>query len=141
MKNEWEIKVTEDDILSNIQSTFHKMYPLLKMQFFQNPSQEGITLTAKKHLSPLLPIEEVTMFHASATIDVSPYRTIGELKYDFFHELGLNIEIVQLSDKNESDPTETDNKSLIQYSSKEETYHIFNGAMKYQNYIPWIKPK
>ena len=141
MKDDWEIKVTEDDIIRNIQRAFHKMYPLLKMQFLRNPSQEGNTLTVKEHLSPLLPIEEVTMFHASAIIDVSPYRTIGELKYDFFHELGLNIEIMQLSDKKESDPAETDKRSLIQYSGKEETYHIFNGAMKRQNYIPWIKPK
>lgn len=92
-----EINVIEDDLLLNIQHSFRAQYPFLKLLFYKSPYREADVYHKAELLDENLPMEEVTMFHTAGRIDVSPERTVTAVEKDFFHKLGLSVQIVRKS--------------------------------------------
>lgn len=102
------LNVIEDDLLQNIDSGFREHYPYLKLVFYKNPHLEGEASKPIEKLKASMPMEEVTMFHTGAQIDISPERTVSEVEADFFHKLGLCVQVVRLSGNIYITTTETD---------------------------------
>lgn len=92
-----EINVIEDDLLCNIQHSFRAQYPHLKLLFYKSPYREADVYHKAILLDENLPMEEVTMFHTAGRIDIGPERTVAAVEKDFFHKLGLSVQIVRQS--------------------------------------------
>lgn len=92
-----EINVIEDDLLCNIQHSFRAQYPHLKLLFYKSPYREANVYHKAILLDENLPMEEVTMFHTAGRIDIAPERTVAAVEKDFFHKLGLSVQIVRQS--------------------------------------------
>ncbi len=109
-----EINIIEDDLIRNIQQEFHSQYPYLKLQFYKNPHQLGEASPKTELLNAALPIAEVTMFHTGGKIDIRPERTVEEVEYDFFHKLGLCVQVMRQSGNIWLTTTDTDHWTLQQ---------------------------
>jgi len=92
-----EIKVTEEDLIQNIQRSFHEQYPYLKLHFYKNPHKVGEVSPKADQLDAATPIEEAAMFHTSGKVDIGPERTVAEVEADFFHKLGLCVQVMRQS--------------------------------------------
>jgi len=113
-----EIKIIEDDIIRNIEQEFRKQYAYLKLQFYKNPHGEGEPSPVKERLNAALPIEEVTMFHTAGKINTSPGRTVAQVEHDFYHFLGLCVQILRQSGDLWIETTGTDQWTLQQQNDK-----------------------
>lgn len=92
-----ELHVIEEDLLCNIQRSFQAYYPFLKLLFYKSPYRAADVFHKAELLDEHLPMEEVTMFHTSGWVDVGPERTAMAVETDFFHKLGLSVQIVRRS--------------------------------------------
>jgi len=117
-----EITVIEDDYIRNIQSDFRKRYPHLKLEFYKNPHQVGASSPETEHLDATLPISEITMFHTGANVDVSPERTVAEVESDFFHKLGLCVQVMRQFGTSWVATTETDLWTLREQNDRGANY-------------------
>lgn len=106
------LHVIEDDLLTNIDSAFREQYPYLKLAFYKNPHAVGAASKPSEKLLPSMPMEEATIFHTSASIDISPERTVAEVEAEFLHKLGLCIQVARLSGNVYITTTETDHWTL-----------------------------
>ena len=113
-----ELYIIEDDFIRNIQADFHRQYPYLKLDFYRNPHQEGASSPKAEQLNAALPIEDVTMFHTGGRIDISPERTTAQVESDFFHKLGLCVQIARQSGNEWITTTDTDYWTLKQQNEK-----------------------
>lgn len=112
------LTVIEDDLIQNIQHAFQEQYPYLKLQFYKNPHQEGEASPVKERLANSLPIAEVTMFHTGGIIDINTQRTVTALEADFFHILGLGVQVLRQSGDLWLETTHTDCWTLQQQNEK-----------------------
>jgi len=108
------LHVIEDDLLQNIDAAFREQYPYLRLVFYKNPHSEGMASDPKERLNPSTPVEEAVMFHTAGNIDISPERVVAELEADFFHKLGLCVQVARLSGDQYIITTETDYWTLQQ---------------------------
>jgi len=113
-----ELYILEEDIIRNIQQNFQKHYPHLKLQFYKNPHGKGEPSPRQESLSPLLPIEEVTMFHTSGRINIDPVRTVAEVEHDFYRLMGLCVQIFRQAGDLWLETTGTDCQTLQQQEDK-----------------------
>lgn len=118
------LNIIEDDLLQNIQLEFQEQYPYLKLQFYKNPHRDGDASPAKERLNASLPIEQVTMFHNGGKIDISPQRTVAALEADFFHVLGLCIQVLRQSGPVWLETTSTDYWTLQQQNNKGKEHSV-----------------
>jgi len=102
----------EEDVIRNIQRNFREVYPHLKLQFYKNPHMHGSPSPAGEKLSPLLAIEEVTMVHTSGKVNIDPDRTVAQVEYDFFRNLGLCVQVFRQSGDMWLETTDTDDWTL-----------------------------
>lgn len=109
-----KINIIEDDLIVNIQRDFQYYYPYLKLRFYKNPHDEGGGSRENECLDIYTPIEEVTMFHTSGSININPDCTVAELEHDFFHTLGLCVQIYRQSGNIWLETTSTDDWTLQQ---------------------------
>ncbi len=94
-----DINIIEDDILCNIQSDFQKQYPFLKLQFYKRSPTEATDLPETDKLSVDTPLEDATIFHCAALIDIAPQRTVQAIEEDFLRLLGLWVQVFRRSQK------------------------------------------
>lgn len=113
-----ELNIIEDDLIRNIQHSFREQYPYLKLLFYTRPHNEGEASQQEEQLSAALPIEEVTMFHTSGKIDISPERTVAEVEADFYHKLGLCVQVVRKAGDIWLTTTRTDHWTLRRQNAK-----------------------
>lgn len=117
-----ELNIIEDDLIRNIQHGFREQYPYLKLLFYTHPHNEGEASQREEQLSAALPIEDVTMFHTSGKIDISPERTVAEVEADFYHKLGLCVQVVRKAGDIWLTTTRTDQWTLRQQNAKGHEY-------------------
>jgi hypothetical protein len=113
-----EIYISEDAIITNIQSEFQAAYPFLKLEFYRQPHEAGQPSPAQEKLSPETPIEDIRMIHVFGWIDISHKRTALELEYDFRHIYGLNVQVMRKSGDLWLETTRTDNWTLGQLNDE-----------------------
>lgn len=113
-----EINIIEDDYIRNIRNDFSRQYPYLKLQFYKNPHQEGEASHKEEQLSDALAIEDVTMFHTGGRIDVGPQRTVAEVEADFYHKLGLCVQVMRQSGNTWLTTIGTDHWTLKEQNDK-----------------------
>ncbi|XZF15718.1 hypothetical protein ACTHGU_06245 [Chitinophagaceae bacterium MMS25-I14] len=107
-----ELYITEDDLLKNIQHGFRQYYPRLKLEFYKHPHEKNAGSPADARLSLEVPVEDVVMFHTAACINVAPQRTVASVEEDFFHKLGLCVQIFRQSGDLWIETTRTDGYTL-----------------------------
>ncbi|SEW45214.1 hypothetical protein SAMN05428988_5975 [Chitinophaga sp. YR573] len=113
-----EIYISEEAIISNIQSDFRKAYPFLNLEFYRQPHEVGERCCAEDKLSPDTPIDDIRMMHTFGWIDISKQRTAAEVEYDFKHQLGLSVQVMRKSGKMWIQTTKTDHWTLQQLSEE-----------------------
>jgi len=118
-----EINVTEDDLLLNIQHSFRAQYPHLKLLFYKSPYREADVYHKAELLDENLPMEEVTMFHTAGRIDVGPERTVAAVENDFFHKLGLSVQIVHQTSNSWAPAVNTGQSTLYQQNEEGGAVH------------------
>lgn len=117
------LHIIEDDLIQNIQREFQEQYSCLKLQFYKNPHEAGEASPAKECLKASLPIADVTMFHTGGDIDINPERTVRELEADFFHILGLCVQVLRKAGLVWLETTDTDSWTLQQQNEKGKEYN------------------
>jgi hypothetical protein len=122
-----EIYISEEAIIANIQDDFHRNYPFLKLEFYQQPHEEGESCRKEEKLSPDTPIDDIRMIHTFGWINISKHRTAAELEYDFRHNMGLSVQVMRKSGDMWVQTTKTDNWTLNQLNEegKLAVQHIF----------------
>lgn len=113
-----KINIIEDDLIVNIQRDFQYYYPYLKLRFYKNPHEKGEGSRENECLDIYTPIEEVTMFHTSCSINISPDYTVADLEDDFFRNLGLCVQVFRQSGNIWLETTSTDDWTLQQQNEK-----------------------
>jgi len=106
------LNITEDDLILNIQSDFHREYPWLRLVFHLHPHVAGDPSAAADVLDPLTPVDEIRMFHCAGKIDIDPKRSAADVEHDFFHFLGLSVQVMRRAGNSWLQTTATDNLSL-----------------------------
>lgn len=122
-----QIYISEDAIISNIQSDFQAAYPYLKLEFYRQPHEAGQPSPPTDRIPADTAIDDIRMLHAFGWIDVSHNRTVVELEYDFRHIMGLNVQVLHRSGDLWLETTKTDNWTLAQLNEegKLAADHIF----------------
>lgn len=113
-----EIYISEEAIISNIQSDFRQAYPLLNLEFYRQPHEVGEHCCTKDKLSPDTPIDDIRMMHTFGWIDISKNRTAAEVEQDFMHQLGLSVQVMRKSGEMWVQTTKTDHWTLQRLSEE-----------------------
>lgn len=119
-----ELYIIEDDLICNIQKDFGRQYPYLKLQFYKTNHAEGEASPRTEQLDAAQPVEEAAMFHTGGRIDISPERTVAEVEYDFFHQLGLCTQVLRHAGNMWITTTDTDHWTLKQQDDKGREHSI-----------------
>lgn len=107
-----ELFVTEEDVIRNIQHGFSEVYPHLELRFYRCSHEKGKPLPESARLPASQPIEEITMFHTSASINIDPERTVAAVEKDFLHKLGLHVQVYRQSGSLWLETVDTDHWTL-----------------------------
>lgn len=109
-----EIYISEEDIWGNIQDKFHEVYPYLKLECYLSPHVRGEGSAACKKVSPDTPIEDIRLIHSFGWIDISGQRTVAQVERDFYHDMGLAVQIFRRFRTGWLQTTQTDVLSLAE---------------------------
>jgi hypothetical protein len=113
-----ELYISEEDLIRNIQHAFQQQYPHLNLQFYKHPHRAGEPSPPADRLSSALPIEEITMFHTSGSINIAATRTVAQVEQDFYHLLGLSVQVLRQWGNSWLETTGTDHWTLAQQEEK-----------------------
>jgi hypothetical protein len=130
------IKIIEDDLLRNIQSDFQKQYPYLKLQFYKRVPTTGIYLPETDKLSLETPLEDATLFHCAAMIDIAPERTVEAVEEDFLRMLGLLVQVFRRSRNGWIQKQQEERLTLQRQNEKGREYSLPYGFITNEDHLP-----
>ena len=108
-----EIYISEEDILLNIQNKFREVYPYLKLECYLCPHQAEQASTGQK-VSSDTPIEDIRLVHSFGWVDIGEQRSVEEVERDFYHDMGLAIQVFRRNKSGWLQTTRTDNLTLAE---------------------------
>jgi hypothetical protein len=112
-----EIYISEEDIWRNIQNKFHEVYPYLKLECYLCPHKRGEGSAGSKKVLSGTPIEDIRLVHSFGWINIGEHRTVAQVERDFYHDMGLAVQIFRRFRTGWLQTTQTDELSLGQQNS------------------------
>ncbi|PWV56721.1 hypothetical protein [Chitinophaga sp. S165] len=109
-----EMYISEEDIWGNIQDKFHEVYPYLKLECYLSPHERGEGSAGSKKVSADTPIEDIRLIHSFGWVDISEHRTVAQVERDFYHDMGLAIQIFRRFRTGWLQTTQTDELTLAE---------------------------
>ncbi|MEC5146359.1 hypothetical protein [Chitinophaga sp. 212800010-3] len=107
-----KIYISEEALVNEIQQTFHRLYPHLRLEFFHRPHKLGACSPKEDRVMPDMPIEKIRMIHSFGWIDIGPNRTAAEVERDFAEQFGLNVQVMRQVNTLWLTTTATDHRTL-----------------------------
>ena len=94
-----QLEVADSLKTSEIKEAFNKLYPNLKLEFFNSPHGQGEGSPKSDMIQgdPLL--GDLRANHTTGSISISPKMTVGSLEDAFESVYGLHVQVFRLSGK------------------------------------------
>ncbi len=112
-----EMYISEEDIWGNIQDKFHEVYPYLKLECYLSPHEHGEGSAGSQKVSRDTPIEDIRLIHSFGWVDIGEHRTVAQVERDFYHDMGLAIQVFRRFRTGWLQTTQTDELSLAEQHS------------------------
>ncbi|HEX5625450.1 MAG TPA: hypothetical protein VFX48_05495 [Saprospiraceae bacterium] len=119
------MKITISDSISieDIQNSFSKKYPFLKIEFFSKPHAVH-TGSRKEFMIPSQTmIKDCRTIHDKGNLDIHPYTTVAELEQKFQELFGLYTQVFRKSGDVWIETTVTDDWTLEKQNTEAESFH------------------
>jgi len=109
-----EIYISEEDILLNIQNKFREVYPYLKLECYLCPHEAERASANSQKVAADTPIEDIRLVHSFGWVDIGEQRSVEEVERDFYHDMGLAIQVFRRNKNGWLQTTRTDNLTLAE---------------------------
>ncbi len=114
-----QLHITPNRIISDIQKEFNKMFPFLKIEFFNNKSFSRSNFSAQQIISQSRKIgdTQLTKSHAHGNIEIAEEMKVSELENIFKDQFRLAVQVFRKSGTVWLETTMTDNWTLLQQNN------------------------
>ncbi len=113
-----KIRVREDKTLAEIQMEFHRLFPFLKIEFYNTPHSKGEASRKENRLDASKTLRECRWIHQMGTLEYNPKSTVAELEQAFHEVFGLSVQVFRRSEDNWLQTTITDSWTLEEQNSE-----------------------
>lgn len=107
-----KIEINDHRKIFAIQEEFSKLFPWLKLEFFEKPHRIGGPSPKKDIVSSSKTLGQCRTVHDSGAITISPGMTVAELEQSFRDVYGLSVQVFRKSGKSWLETTVTDSWTL-----------------------------
>lgn len=115
IKDIYKIKISGKEKIKDIQHSFNKLYPFLKINFFKGILKEEINeVNSEKSVDQFLKDSTICI------INMGYNKTIAEVEKDFLEKLGLSIQILRKTGNHWIETSLTNNWTLKQQNEEGE---------------------
>ncbi len=119
MKNEIQIK--QDTTIRQLQLTFNKLYPFLKLEFFKEPHKAGKGTARNKMIESNAKLSQIQALKSFGKITLSADITVREMESIFHQKFGLYVQVFRKSGNIWLETSATDNWTLVQQNEEGES--------------------
>lgn len=114
------MEISDDKKIKDIQEEFQKLYPYLRLEFYEGKHQEGEPSSPSAQLDPELTLGEIRKVHNKGELTLLPDMTVGDLEEAFWNNYGLNVQVFRRSGNLWLQTTKTDDWTLAEQNRKGE---------------------
>lgn len=104
--------------IRDIQESFHKKFPFLKLEFYKGSHHEGESSPARERLNNELMIDEVRTIHSEGNLHIREEMSVAELERSFMQRFGLNAQVFRRSGNIWLQTSATDHWTLAEQNRK-----------------------
>lgn len=121
------MQIKDNVLISAIQKEFNKMFPFLKIEFYEKKHAEGEGSENKKKIDPGKTIGEVRSVDHSGELKILETQKVGEFEKQFAKDYGLSVQVFRKSGDIWLQTTSTDEWTLKEQNQKGEvSFNISN---------------
>ena len=118
--------IDKGQTISSVQRQFNKIFPYLKLEFFQQPPVAGIGNSKNKMIVFDMYLLKLQKVNYEGTIDFNGSTTVSELENEFARQFGLFVQVFRKSGKVWLETTATDNWTLEQQNEEGKSLESFS---------------
>ncbi|MBK9013369.1 MAG: hypothetical protein IPM82_04430 [Saprospiraceae bacterium] len=104
--------------IKDLQLEFHKVFPSLKLEFYEGSHRAGEPSPARQQLDNERLIDEVRSIHTSGDLHIRAEMSVSELERMFLEKFGLNAQVFRRSGNLWLQTSATDNWPLAEQNRK-----------------------
>lgn len=104
--------------IKDLQSEFHKVFPSLKLEFYEGSHREGEASPARQQLNNERLIDEVRSIHTTGDLHIGGEMSVTELERMFLEKFGLNAQVFRRSGSLWLQTSATDHWTLAEQNRK-----------------------
>jgi hypothetical protein len=112
------IKITENTLVNEIQEAFHKRFPYLKIELFENPHEVGEGSALKNQLPNNITLGEASGKTKKGVISLNGLMKVAELEQNFQDTFGVAAQVFRKSGDVWLQTTATDNWTLAEQNNR-----------------------
>ncbi|MBK6546936.1 MAG: hypothetical protein IPO78_09885 [Saprospiraceae bacterium] len=118
-----KIEIIETNSILDIQKSFSKKYPFLKMEFFTKPHPIHGGSRKEFIISNDTLIKNCRTKHNEGILEIYPHTIVAELEKNFNDIFGLSIQVFRKSGDVWIETTVTDDWTLEKQNTEAESFH------------------
>ena len=104
--------------IKDLQMEFHRVFPHLKLEFYEGSHREGEASPARQQLDKERLIDEVRSVHSEGNLHIREEMSVSELERLFLEKFGLNAQVFRRSGTLWLQTSATDNWTLAEQNRK-----------------------
>ncbi len=118
-----KIKITDSSTITQIQDSFSKKYPYLKIEFFSKSHRIHTGTRKEFMIDPVTKIADCRTLNKTGELEILPETTVAELEKTFADTFGLFIQVFRKSGDVWIETTVTDDWTLEKQNSEAESFY------------------
>ena len=104
--------------IKDLQAEFHRVFPHLKLEFYEGSHQAGEASPARQQLDNERLIDEVRSVHSEGDLRIREEMSVSELERLFLEKFGLNAQVFRRSGMLWLQTSATDDWTLAEQNRK-----------------------
>ncbi|AEA45170.1 hypothetical protein [Fluviicola taffensis] len=116
-----KITINDQQTIAEIQNSFNKEFPFLKLEFFSKRHLSGHPSPIKFLIRKNLLIRECRTIHHEGEITISPDMKVNELEQKLWNQYGLGVQVFRKSGMSWLETILTDNWTLAEQNAEGES--------------------
>lgn len=112
------MKITDNRMIQDIQAEFQRLFPFLRLEFYEGTYEPGRPTPPEKQLDPGKTIGEVRSTHTEGDLELSGGLTVSGLESSFWKKYGLCVQVFRRSGNLWLQTTKTDDWTLDKQNRK-----------------------
>jgi glycerol-3-phosphate O-acyltransferase len=111
------LHIAPNRLISDIQKEFNKMFPFLKIEFFNNKSFARTDFSAKQIIANTRKVGDTQLTLKDGRIEIEEEMKVNELEKRFKEQFNLAVQVFRKSGNLWLETTMTDNWTLVQQNN------------------------